>query len=70
MRKLLTLLTLTALIPLCSATLVGCSGGATDEVLDYDPKVSEQKRAEYEQQMREGMQKGGRPGAGPPAGTN
>ncbi|MFG0332546.1 MAG: hypothetical protein ACF8TS_04205 [Maioricimonas sp. JB049] len=40
---------------------VGCGGGG-DEVLDYDPEVSKQKSAEYEQQMKEAMQNQGPPG--------
>lgn len=40
--------------------LPGC-GGTEDEVLEYDPEVSEQKGADYEKEMMEGMQKSGRP---------
>lgn len=39
-----------------SGLIVGCGSGE-DEVLDFDPKVSEQKSAEYAQQQKEAMEK-------------
>lgn len=44
----------------CFVALPGC-GGTEDQVLEYDPEVSEQKAAEYEKEMMEGMKKSGRP---------
>jgi hypothetical protein len=61
MRRLFVGLTLMALLAFGANFLTGCGGGGGDEMLDYDPKVSEEKRVEYEKQMREGMQKQGRP---------
>jgi hypothetical protein len=64
MRKLLAVLMVMALLPLGAASLSGCSK-AQDEVLENDPKVSDQKREEYSQKMREEMQKSIPKGKGP-----
>jgi len=64
MRRLLAVMTLVALLPLASSTLSGCSKAA-DEVIENDPKVSEAKRAEYAEQMKESMQKSVPKGKGP-----
>jgi hypothetical protein len=63
MRNVVAALTLGMLLSFSATVLPGCTGSGEDEVLEYDPEVSEQKRVEYEQQMREAMQKQGRPGA-------
>lgn len=47
MRRITTMMFLAALF-------VGCSGGQ-DEVLENDPKVTEQKTQEYQKQMEEAM---------------
>ena len=67
MRRFLSALTLAALIPFGTIGLTGCGGGG-DEVLEHDPAESERRGAEYEQQMREAMQRQGRPV--PPSGGN
>lgn len=56
MRKLTAVLMVMALLPLGAASLSGCSK-AQDEVLENDPKVSEQKEKEYSDKMREELQK-------------
>ncbi len=61
MRSVLNAVTLAALLAAGTVVMPGCAGSGEDEVLEADPALSEQKREEYSQQMRESMQKQGRP---------
>lgn len=61
MRNVLKAMTLATLVVFGLVALPGCAGSGEDEVLENDPEISEQKRTEYEQQMRDAMQKQGRP---------
>ena len=55
MPRFLRILTFVAFV-FTSGLIVGC-GGPEDEVLDFDPKLSEQKSAEYAKQQKEAMEK-------------
>lgn len=55
MRRSLRILTVNTFL-FTSGLMIGC-GGPEDEVLDYDPKVSEQKSAEYAEQQKAAMEK-------------
>ena len=55
MRRFLRILTVVTFL-FTSGLIIGC-GGPKDEVLDYDPKLSEQKSAEYAKQQKEAMEK-------------
>lgn len=53
------------LVVICGG-FVGCTGQGEDQVLEYDPEVSEQKSKEYQKQMEEAMkQQQGAQGGGP-----
>ena len=60
MWKLIRVLSVVALASIAGIA-VGCTGGE-DTVKDYDPEVSEERSADYEQEMRDSMQSQGRPG--------
>ena len=55
MRRFLRILTVVTFL-FTSGLMIGC-GGPEDEVLDYDPKLSEQKSAEYAEQQKAAMEK-------------
>ena len=55
MRRFLRILTVVTFL-FTSGLMIGC-GGPADEVLDYDPKLSEQKSAEYAEQQKAAMEK-------------
>ena len=55
MRPFLRILTIISFL-FTSGLMIGC-GGPADEVLDYDPKLSEKKSAEYAEQQKAAMEK-------------
>lgn len=69
MRRLYAVAMLFGVVGMGPMVLTGC-GEEGDAVMEYDEKVSEEKRTDYEQQMREAMQQQGRPVAAPQEGSS